>query len=288
MILITGATGNVGRELVLLLAEGGHDVRAVTRNASAARLPDGVEIVQADPSQAASLSTALEGVDALFLNPITTSAPYQPAGEPARTLLELAAGSGVRRVVLLSGAAAANANGGGDPLAVYFRSYEKLVTESRLPWTFLQPGEFAANALAWVPQIRGGDTVRDAYGEASTAPIHERDIAAVAMRALLGDERVEARIVIDGAEALTKRQKVDLIGQALGRKLLFEEVPPVIARQAMIRHGFSEAVADTVLAYQAASIEHPGPASDGIERLLGRPPLSFAQWATDRSAIFGG
>jgi uncharacterized protein YbjT (DUF2867 family) len=285
MILVTGATGNVGRYVVELLVDGGYEAAAVTRNAKAARLPDSAVVVEGDPSRPETLASVLAQTQAIFLNPITTSAPYQPAGQGVTELLRLAAEAGVERVVLLSGAAVAY--GEGDPLSSYFQSYESAVTASGLASTFVQPGEFASNTLAWVPQLRSGDIVFDAYGEARTAPIHERDIAAVAVKALVDRKYQERAYVLDGTQVMTKREKLEVIADAVGRTLEFREAPVDLARQAMVEHGVPEAIAETVLSYQAASITQGAPVSDSVARVLDRPALTFSDWAVEHAVAFG-
>ncbi|MBS1677632.1 MAG: NAD(P)H-binding protein [Actinobacteria bacterium] len=284
--MITGATGTVGRQIVEILAAGGESVGAVSRDPSRATWPEGTTPVKADPSSPSSLAAVLRQTKVLFLNPATTSGLYAPAGDVAREFLALAAESGVERVVLLSGAAVDY--GAGDPLAEYFVSYEDAVAASGLAWTYVRPGEFAANALAWVPQVRAGDVVRDAYPEAATSAIHERDIAAVAALALRDSSHAGTVHILDGTEALTKRQKLALIGEAIGRELSLQEVPAEAARQAMMGHGISEPIAATVLEYQEKAVTTPGPSSDSVERILGRPALDFATWTRDNARAFGG
>jgi len=242
MIMVTGATGNVGREVVNLLLEAGEKVVAVTRSPDTAELPDGVEVVGGDPSRPETLAAALRGIDAIFLNPATI-------GNTAAELLSLAAEQGVRRVVLLSGGAVEFGDGQ-SPLAEYFLALEGQVKASGLDWTFLRPGEFAANTRDWAPQIRATGAVRGAYGDAVTLPVHERDIAAVVVAALLNPGHVGRSYLLTGSP-VTPREKVRLIGEAIGEKLVFEEISHEQARQALIDQGAPADVAETVLNYQA-------------------------------------
>ncbi len=241
MILVTGATGTVGREVVDLLLAGGAKVAAVTRDPSRADLPEGADVVAGDPSRPPTLATTLRGAEALFLNPATV-------GTSAAELLELAAGQGVERVVMLSGAVL-DLETGDDPLAANFKLVEDAIKASGLEWTFLRAGEFAANGLNWAPQIRATGVVRDAYGDASTSPIHERDIAAVGVRALTDPGHAGRTYALHGAASITRRERVGLIGEAIGRPLTSEEVTHAQAR-------------------------------------YGRPALTYAEWAADNSAVF--
>src|SRR4051812_5514696 len=188
MLLITGATGTVGRPLIDLLGAAGARVRAVTRDPRAAALPAGAEVVEGDPSRPATIAGALDGVATLFLNPAA-------AGAAAGDLLTLARDRGVKRVVLLSALAA------GEPHAIgaHHSALEDTVTASGLDWVILRPGMFAANTIAqWAAQIRAGDVVRGPYAESTDAPIHERDLAEVAARALLTDELTGRRARLTG------------------------------------------------------------------------------------------
>ncbi|MGZ3503551.1 MAG: NmrA family transcriptional regulator [Vulcanimicrobiaceae bacterium] len=192
----------------------------------------------------------------------------------------------MERVILLSGAAIEYGKALG-PLAEYFKKIEEAVKASGLQWTFLRAGEFAANALAWAPQIRSTGIVRDAYGDAATSPVHERDIAAVGVWALTNSQRAAGRsYLLHGAQSLTKRDKVRLIGEAIGKAPSFEQISAEQARQGMIAHGVPESLADAALGYQADCVRQPGPSSSTVEELLGRPALTFAQWAVHHAAAF--
>jgi uncharacterized protein YbjT (DUF2867 family) len=277
MILVTGATGTVGREVVMALVERGEAVAGVSRNPAAA-LPAGARVVHGDPSRPETLRSALGGVHAIFLNPAAV-------GDGVGELLSLAARLGVERVVLLSGAAVEFRDAWG-PIASNFLRMEAAVQASGLEWTCLRPGEFAANTLAWAPQIRATGVVRGPYAEAATPPIHERDIAAAAVLALLGGGHAGRSYTLTGPETLTQRQKLACIAQATGDALLYEEIAPDEALRAMVAQGVPEAIAATVVAYQADCARVPVQPSPTTAALLGRPGLSFAAWAVERQAAF--
>jgi uncharacterized protein YbjT (DUF2867 family) len=171
-------------------------------------------------------------------------------------------------------------------LARWFTGLEAAVRASGLEWTFLRPGEFAANALNWAPQIRATGVVRAAYARAAGTPIHERDIAAVAARAFSEDGHTGQSYLMTGPDLLTNEEKARQIGAAIGRDVTFQEISADEARAAMVAHGAPEDIADTVLRYQADSVSHPAPTSPVVEQLLGRPALPFAQWAADNAAAF--
>src|SRR6185503_4097115 len=113
------------------------------------------------------------------------------------------------------------------PLAIMHAEIERLIKTSGLDWTFLRPGMFSANARSWwAPQIRAGDVVRWPYADAPTAPIHEDDLAMVAVKALIENGHERAEYVLTGPESLTQREQVEIIGEVIGRRLHFEEISP--------------------------------------------------------------
>ncbi|MYT10496.1 MULTISPECIES: NAD(P)H-binding protein [Streptomyces] len=279
MFVVIGATGSVGRETVRLLLQAGEKAVAVTRD-PAAVLPDGTQVVTGDPSRPDSLTAMPDGVEAVLLSP-------RAVGGAAAELLALAAARGARRVVALS-AATVERPAGHRRFADEFRAVEEAVRRSGLQWTLLRCADFAANALAWAPQIRATGVVRGAYGDAATSPIHQRDIAEVAVRALTDVHAVHKgrAYLLTGPQSLDQRDKVRLIGDAIGRELSFQELAPTQVRQAMLAQGLAEDIPDRLLGSLADFANKPGPATDTVERLLGRPALTFATWAAENSAAF--
>ncbi|MBZ3900298.1 NAD(P)H-binding protein [Streptomyces griseiscabiei] len=280
MILITGANGVVGRQVMGLLLREGADVSAVTRGPGSAALPDGVAAVSGDLFRPQWIEGALKGVEALQISPRAT-------GPGLGELLRLAVEQGVRRVVLLS-ATTVEYPAGEARFAARFRHAEELVRGSGLDWTVLRLADFAANALAWAPQIRSGDVVRGAYGRAATSPVHEADVAAVAVRALTGGLPPGAVHTLTGPQSLDQIEKAHLIGAALGRALSFQELPPERVRQGMLAQGLPEEVPDRLLGSLADYARRPGPTTGTVAELLGRPARTFADWARDNAPAFGG
>ncbi|MFI7639718.1 NAD(P)H-binding protein [Nonomuraea sp. NPDC049400] len=280
MILITGANGVVGRQVLDLLLQEGTAVTAVTRGTGEARPPDGVRAVSGDLFHPQWLEAALEGVEAIQISPRAT-------GPGLGELLKLAVKQGVRRAVLLS-ATTVEHPAGEARFAAQFKLAEDLVTSSGLDWTVLRLADFAANALAWAPQIKAGDVVRGAYGQAATSPIHETDIAAVAVRALQSSAHAGSIHTLTGPQSLDQFEKVRLIGAAIGRTLSFQELPPEQVRQGMLAQGLPEEVPARLLGSLADYANRPGPTTSTVEELLGRPALTFADWALDNAPAFGG
>ncbi|MFF1717982.1 NAD(P)H-binding protein [Streptomyces sviceus] len=280
MFVVIGATGSVGREAVRLLLEAGEKVVAVTRD-PAAVLPDGAQVVTGDPSRPDSLTAVPDGIQAVLLSPRAVSGA-------AAELLALATARGARRVVALS-ASTVEHPAGHRRFADEFRTVEQAVRRSGLRWTLLRCADFAANALAWAPQIRATGVVRGAYGDAVTSPIHQRDIAEVAVRALADREQaVHAgrTYLLTGPQSLDQRDKVRLIGEVIGRELSFQELAPAQVRQAMLAQGLAEDIPDRLLGSLADYANKPGPSTDTVEQLLGRPALTFAAWATENRTAF--
>ncbi|MFE0457865.1 NAD(P)H-binding protein [Kitasatospora sp. NPDC058965] len=278
MIMVTGATGTVGREVVRLLVARGAEAGAVTRDPAARGFTDGARLIVGDPSRPQSLAPALDGVEALLLSPRAVD------GASAQ-VLDLAAERGVRRVVVLS-AVTVEYGGGYRRFAEEFERVETAARACGLQWTFLRCADFAANALAWAPQIRATGLARGVYGDAASSPVHQRDIAEIAVRALLDPDHAGCAYAITGPQSLTQHDRARLIGEAVGRKVAFEEVSPAVLRRALLAQGLPEDVPDRLIGYAAACLAAPGPTTDTVARLLGRPARTFATWAAEHAAAF--
>ncbi|MFF8971298.1 SDR family oxidoreductase [Streptomyces sp. NPDC014995] len=275
---MTGATGNVGRHVVDQLLAAGAAVRALTRNPAGARLPAQAEVAGGDLTRPETVEPALKGVSALFLF---------PAPGTAGPVLRAARESGVRRVVLLSSSAVEFGTEGADnAIVAYHKEIERQVEESGLEWTFVRPGAFAVNTLQWAPQIRAGGVVRGPYAEAEMAPIHERDIADVATRALLTDGHAGAKYLLTGPESLTQAEQARRIGEAIGRPVRYEELAPDVAREQMIRNQVPADFADMLLSFQAGLVGVPAEVSATVEEVTGHPARTLGQWAADHAADF--
>jgi uncharacterized protein YbjT (DUF2867 family) len=274
-IVVTGATGNVGRPLVWELAAAGARVRAVTRTPEAAGFPDGVEAVY-------SAVDALPGATAVFLN-------SRALGGELADVVALARRSGVTKLVALS---AINADDDFSRQPSRFRGdrnkeVEQLAVDSGLDWVSLRPAVFASNFVGmWSAQVRAGDVVGGPYAAASAAPIVETDIAAVAAQALLTDELVGQRIPLTGPQALTNSELVGTIGTVLGRPLRYLEVPADVVRQRFIGLGLGAEFADAYAAMLADALDKPALVTREVEKITGRPATSFAQWVSDHRDLF--
>ena len=282
MIVITGATGNVGRSLTASLVSAGHAVTAVARGTSA-DLPSGTGIIPVaadltDPSAVQSLAASMGGAKALFL-----LVPGVGAGVDAPALLEMAATAGVQRVVLLSSQAVGTRPGAAAyaPMA----AIEDAVARSGLEWTILRAGGLASNAFAWVPMLHAQQAVFAPYGDVALPAIDPLDIAEVAAAALTGDGHPGRTYVLTGPEGTTPRQRTKIIAAAIHQDLAFIEVSPDDAREQMLRF-MPAPVADATLAILGHPTPEEAQVSPDVEKVLGRPARSFADWALRNAAAF--
>ncbi|MCX5409970.1 NAD(P)H-binding protein (plasmid) [Streptomyces sp. NBC_00335] len=277
MILVTGATGIVGRLVLDLLIEDGHGVRALTRDPQRSVWPAEADVVAGDLSDPVSLEAALSGVDTVFLFAAPGSGPvFVAAAERA----------GVRKVVLLSSGAVDDAAEVQDgPIAAYHAEVEQALRASGLEWTFLRPDAFAANTLMWAGQTKSGDVVRGAYAGAASAPVHEADIAAVAVAALTGDGHGGRVYELTGPESLTHADQARILGEAIGRPIEYAELPAETVRQAMSAH-VPGPVLDGILKVWSQAVGRVAPTTTDIEKVTGRPALSYRAWVLDHAAAF--
>jgi uncharacterized protein YbjT (DUF2867 family) len=278
--LIFGATGTVGREVVSQLMAANVGVRALVRSPDFANLSAQVEIVQGDLTMPDTLDPALEDADAVFL---VWTAPLAAAAPALARIAKYGP-----RVVFLSAPhrTAHPFFQQPNPMATLHAEVERLIEASGVQWTFLRPGMFAANALGWwAPQIRAGDVVRWPYAEAPTAPIHERDIAAVAVRMLCENGHGGEDYVLTGPQSLSQSEQVGIIGEALGRALRFEEIFPEDARRELLA-GMPLPIINMLLNAWAAGIGQPAFVTSAVAEITGTPARTFRDWVSDHAAEF--
>jgi uncharacterized protein YbjT (DUF2867 family) len=274
-ILVTGATGNVGRPLVTHLAAAGVEVRALTRRPDTARLPAGVKVLR-------SAAEGLPGAWAVFLN-------SRALGDELEPLIRRARREGVTRLVALS---AINADDDFSRQPSRFRGdrnkeVEQLAVDSGLEWVSLRPTVFSSNFFGmWAPQIQAGDVVSGPYAAASTAPIVDRDISAVAARALLTEDLVGQKVSLTGPHAFTNVELVEVIASVLGRPLRYQEVPAEVVRRRFIGLGFSVRFADAYIAFLEATVSKPALVTHDVEKILGRPAETFAETVAAHRQLF--
>ncbi|MGA2428960.1 MAG: NAD(P)H-binding protein [Candidatus Acidiferrum sp.] len=279
-ILVVGGTGTVGRHVLTRLATTDVQVRALARSPGAARFLPQVEVVRGDITLPESLDGCLSGIDAVFL--VWTAPPAAVAPVVERIAKH------ARRIVFLSAPlkTAHPLFQRPNPLRAMFEQIERLIETSGLQWTFLRPGMFAANALRWwAPQIRAGDVVRWPHLAAPTAPIDERDIAAVAVRALREDGHAGKDYVLTGPQSLSQFEHVSAIGQVIGRSLRIEQISPDEARRELLPIASAIGV-NMLLDAWASSIGQPAHVTSTVAEITGAPAKTFLDWATDNAAEF--
>jgi uncharacterized protein YbjT (DUF2867 family) len=280
MILVTGATGNIGSELVRALARSGEPVRALTRSAqprSAKAQPsdNGVEYVTGDLNEPDSMRSALAGARGLFLLP-----GYQ---DMSSTLAQAKA-AGVEHVALVS---SSSIDGGepGNAVTKYMMDSEQAVRDSGLPWTFLRSYGFMSNALQWLPQLQAADVVRAPWPDVPIAVIDPYDIAAVAAVALTSPGRAGRAYTLSGPEPLRPADRVAILGEVLNRPLTFEGQPDDEARAEMSKAMPAEYVAAFFRFYSDGTLDESRVRPD-VRDVTGRPPRTFRAWVQAHAAAF--
>ncbi|HTV21184.1 MAG TPA: NAD(P)H-binding protein [Polyangiaceae bacterium] len=283
-ILITGATGHVGRELCAQLSTAGRAVRALTRRPEAIEARPHLEVVRGDFEDPASLDAALAGVSAVFsMSAQAIFAAPTPTHDEA--LAAACRRAGVRRIVKLS-ALGGGGRDPGSPIVRWVRAAEATVIESGADWTLLRPGRFMTNTLAWASMIRRGDDVSIPMAERRTASIDPADVARVAALALCQPGHAGQSYDLSGPEALTPADELTILGELLGRPLRLNALSNDAARAGMLRYGMPESVVDVILADRDR--ERGAEVLPTVCDLTGRPPRRFAEWAAQHRSAFVG
>jgi (4-alkanoyl-5-oxo-2,5-dihydrofuran-3-yl)methyl phosphate reductase len=278
--LITGATGAIGSLVVERLLARNANVSVFVRDArkARARFGDRVDVFTGDLADAASLSPALEGADAVFL---VNSGPDLAAHDAAAA--QIAREVGGVAVVKLSSYDAAEGVGTGQ----WHARGEAAIRASGVPFTFVQPSGFMSNALFWAPAIRAEGVVRSCTGDGAIPFIHPRDIADVATEALVSATHSGASLTITGPQALNYAQMAATIGSAIGRTVRVESIAEDDVRRMMRASGDTAPVVDAHLSiYRAIREGRLARVTDTVERVLGRRPISFDQWVEENISVF--
>ncbi len=277
MILVLGSTGKIGRELVPSLLNKGARVRALTRNPARARIDPRAEVVTGDLD--AFDPALLDGVDRVFV--LTSGHGSDPLAQE-RAVLEAA--TDVAHVVKLSTTGVHF--GQTDPISLVHTAAEQAVREAGPDWTILRPGTFMDNRFAWLHAVRGDGVIRVTEGDPASALVHVRDIAEVAATVLTTDGHEGRTYPITGGEALTTRRQVEILGDALGRQLTYAEEPEADSRARMLGHGWPASAVDGLFELKRQSAGNEEIVFGTVRELLGRAPLTFADWAREHAAAF--
>jgi len=280
-ILVTGATGNVGRHVVDQLTAAGAQFRAMTRDPDAARLPAHIEVVRGDLTVPESLDACLKEIDTVFM--IWVAPPDAIESAVARIARH------ARRIVYLTAPLKTphpffqQPN----PSRAIAERMEQMIEQSGSEWTFVRAGMFAGNARHfWGAQIRAGGVIRWPYLESPTAPTDERDIATVAVRTLCDDGHAGAEYVVTGPQSLTQAEQIQTIGRAIGRALRVEEMTPDEAPSELLPVLGSPVFINMLLNAWRAALGQPAFVSSTFAELIGKEPRPFLEWSTDYAAEF--
>ncbi|TYB63209.1 NAD(P)H-binding protein [Nonomuraea sp. PA05] len=268
--LVTGATGSVGRHVVAHLLDAGHRVRALTRDPARARLPEGAEVVQGDLSRVETLVPALKGVEGVHLIDAADSG-YTPLQNGAE-IVEAVRAAGAGKVTLLSSWSPG--------------TLEAAVTGSDLAWTYVQPTEFMANALAWAEPVRTKNLIEEPFAATRTAMVHEADIGAVIATALTEDGHAGQSYGLTGPELLDVPTKVRILSEAIGREIAFRELTVDEMRERYRAQGVPEQMIEFQIEVFGNTPEGAYQVTPTVAQVTGRPPRTFAQWAAENARAF--
>lgn len=281
MILVTGATGTIGSDVVRQLAARGEKVRALTREPAKARVPSGVETVPGHHRDRASVEAAMAGAEAAFL--VGVFGPDD--AEHDRGLVAAARAAGVRRIVKLSSI------GTGDPDLGVFATWhlpgEQAVRDSGLQWTVLRPSSFASNTLTWAAAVRGGTAAPNMMGDGKQGVVDPRDVAEIAVAALLDPGHAGRTYTLTGPETLGAHEQAAVLGEVLGRPVPLHDLSTAERREQFLAAGLGETYADSLMA-AARFIEDGGNdvVTDEVRQVLGRRARTYREWAEDHKGAF--
>ncbi|WP_439680532.1 NAD(P)H-binding protein [Embleya sp. MST-111070] len=280
MIVITGATGNIGRTLVGQLAAAGEDVVAVSRRPQLTDLPNGVRHARADVGDSASMRPVLDGADALF---VLLAGELNAHGESPDNLVGAAADAGVGRIVLVS--SQLNTTRPQAPSHARLRAFEAAVRTSGTDFTILRPGAFASNAFAWAESVRGKRTVFAPFGDSALPVVDPTDIADMAAVVLREDGHAGRTYELTGPEAISPRRQTEVISAALGEPVAFVELSREEAHAHMAQFMPEEAIGGTL---DALGLPLPAEVEVGpdVANVLGRPARPFAEWVARNLPAF--
>lgn len=269
IILVTGATGQIGRLIVDQLLEAGHTVRALTRNPDRAALPGSVDVRQGDLTDVASLKDAFEGVEALHL--ITFAGDDSADLTNGAEIISLAERAGIQRISVLSG---------WSPTSI-----EAALESSSIASAILQPVDFMGNAKDWIEEIRDSGTV-STLANYPTVAVHEADIAAVAVCVLTQNGHAGQEYRLTGPDPLTPAERTAIIGSAISRDLKHVQLTEEEERERLAAHGMGDDYVDFGIQLATNPPEAAGKVEHTVQHVTTRPARTFELWANENAALF--
>jgi uncharacterized protein YbjT (DUF2867 family) len=280
MILVTGASGTVGREVVAQLLAQKLPVRALTRNAATGTFPAGVDVALGDLERPETLPAALAGVHKVFA---LSSGPA--VGQHDANLARAVKAAGIKRLVKLS--ANSVTDHPSQLIGQWHLAGEQAIRDAGLAWTFVRPGGFMTNAYNWIATVKAVGKVFAAAGDGKSAPIDPRDIAAVVVRALTTDGHEGQTYTLSGPEALTMAEQVAQLARAIDKPLAYVAVPDAAAREGMRKAGLPTVMIDAILELMGNVRAGEGAVVlPTVEQVLGRKARRFADWAQEHRQAF--
>ncbi|MFI6931128.1 NAD(P)H-binding protein [Streptomyces sp. NPDC050287] len=283
MILVTGATGTIGSEVVRQLAGRGEKVRAMTRDPAKAQVPEGVEVVRGDFLDAGSVQAALAGATAVFLVAVLGPAD---GGRDAR-LVAAARAAGVGRIVKLSSV------GTGDPAYGPFGTWhlpgEEALRAGGSEWTVLRPSSFASNTLGWAEAVRARRPVPNMTGDGRQGVVDPRDVSETAVAALTDSRHSGRTYTLTGPEAITVPDQAAAVAAVVGHPVETSDLSPDQIRAQLAASGMDEAAAESVLGGLLFAREGGNSlVTDDVREALGRPARTYREWVEDHRSVFTG
>jgi uncharacterized protein YbjT (DUF2867 family) len=279
MILVTGATGNIGKELIPFLLESGHSLRVfVRKERKVAHLDACIERAVGDLDQPETLIPALQGVERIFLVSYETQQDVNVLGAAKK--------AGVRHIVKLSTLEAAEHK---IKVGKWHYEREELIRASGLDWTFLRPGMFMSNSLAWwADSIQGQSSVFFPGGKKGrVAPIDPRDVARVAALALTQPGHAGQAYPLTGSELFTIGEMVQVISGVLGKPIQYVDIPPLAAKLFMLKSGMDKTLVSALMEMLASLRKNEGAlVTDMVQQVTGQPPRRFEDWCREHSKAF--
>jgi uncharacterized protein YbjT (DUF2867 family) len=275
MILVTGATGNVGSEVTRALAARGEAVRVLARKPDQAVFPAGVQVATGDLEEPRSLAPALDGVSKVFLL----------GGFATADVLRRIHAAGAGQVVLLTSRCVIDGNAENAVTRMWLDA-EAAARDSGVEWTILRPSGFQSNVLRWLPQLREGDVVRAPWPAVPIAAIDPADIAAVASVVLTGPGHKGEALTLSGPKPLTPGEQVATLARVLRRPLRYEPLSDDEARAAMAADGTPASLIDAFFRFFGAGEFDDSAVTATVHDITGRPPHTFEQWTQAHIGLF--